>query len=91
LVTVLDGLVTGGDDVPLPRLRRVSAPSRYHQPSCPFSIGWDANDLQRNWRVGATVASPLGTRQSIKLYASRGVSARTGNNVNLIGIALHYR
>ena len=49
------------------------------------------NDLQRNWRVGATLAVPVTPQQSIKLYASRGVSARTGNNFDLLGIAWQYR
>jgi hypothetical protein len=49
------------------------------------------NDLQRNWRVGATLAMPLTSQQSIKFYASKGVSARTGNNFDLIGIAWQYR
>jgi hypothetical protein len=49
------------------------------------------SDLQRNWRLGATLAFPLSVRHSVKLYASSGVSARTGNNYDLIGIALQYR
>ncbi|MDO9713895.1 transporter [Paracraurococcus lichenis] len=49
------------------------------------------SDLQRNWRLGATLAFPLSVHHSIKLYASSGVSARTGNNYDLIGIALQYR
>ena len=49
------------------------------------------SDLQQNWRVGATLALPLDIRNSIKLYASNGVSARTGNNYELIGIAWQYR
>ncbi|MGH6911180.1 MAG: transporter [Phenylobacterium sp.] len=49
------------------------------------------NDLQRNWRVGATLAVPVTSQQSIKFYASRGVSARTGNNFDLIGVAWQYR
>lgn len=53
--------------------------------------GVAGNDLQRNWRLGATLTFPLNTRQSIKLYGSSGVAARTGNNYNLIGIALQYR
>jgi hypothetical protein len=48
-------------------------------------------DLQRNWRAGLTVALPVDRRNSIKLYASRGVSARTGNNFDLAGIAWQYR
>ena len=53
--------------------------------------GVAGNDLQRNWRLGATLTFPLNTRQSIKFYGSSGVAARTGNNYNLIGIALQYR
>ena len=49
------------------------------------------DDLQRNWRLGATLSFPLSARYSVRLYASRGVSARTHNNYDLIGIALQYR
>jgi hypothetical protein len=49
------------------------------------------NDLQQNWRVGATRALPVDRHNSIKLYASSGVSARTGNNFDLLGIAWQYR
>ena len=49
------------------------------------------NDLQRNWRVGATLAFPLDARNSIKFFGSSGVSARTGNNYDLFGIAWQYR
>jgi hypothetical protein len=48
-------------------------------------------DLQRNWRLGATYAFPVSSRQSIKLYASRGVTARTGNSFDLLGIAWQRR
>jgi hypothetical protein len=48
-------------------------------------------DLQRNWRFGGTLALPLSPNYSIKLFASTGVSARTNNNYNLIGILLQYR
>jgi len=53
--------------------------------------GARSNDLQQNWRVGGTLAVPVDARNSIKLYASRGVSARTGNNFDLAGIAWQYR
>ncbi|MGH8618174.1 MAG: transporter [Burkholderiales bacterium] len=49
------------------------------------------NDLQQNWRLGGTVAFPVDRNNSIKLYASSGVSARTGNNYDLIGIGWQYR
>ncbi|MDQ1241698.1 MAG: hypothetical protein QG550_949, partial [Pseudomonadota bacterium] len=42
-------------------------------------------------RVGATLAFPVNARNSIKLYGSSGVSARTGNNFDLLGIAWQYR
>jgi len=49
------------------------------------------SDLQQNWRVGATLALPVDRANSIKFYASSGVSARTGNNYDLIGVAWQYR
>jgi hypothetical protein len=48
-------------------------------------------DLQSNWRLGVTLAQPITRRHSIKLNASRGVSARTGNNYDLVGVAWQYR
>ena len=50
----------------------------------------DAN-LQQNWRVGATLALPVDVRNSVKLYANSGVSARTGNSYDLVGAAWQYR
>ncbi len=49
------------------------------------------DDLQQNWRVGATLALPLSRYNSLKVYASDGVSARTGNNFKLVGIAVQHR
>ena len=49
------------------------------------------DDLQRNWRAGATLSFPLASRYSVRLYASRGVAARTHDNYDLIGIQLQYR
>jgi hypothetical protein len=53
--------------------------------------GTGKRDLQRNWRTGATLALPVNRQNSIKLYASTGVSARTGNNFDLAGILWQYR
>jgi hypothetical protein len=53
--------------------------------------GVRGDDLQKNWRVGATVALPVDVRNSIKFHASSGVSARTGNNYDLVGVAWQYR
>jgi hypothetical protein len=49
------------------------------------------SDLQQNWRVGGTLTIPLDVRNSIKLFASSGVSSRTGNDYDLVGIAWQYR
>lgn len=48
-------------------------------------------DRQNNWRLGGTLALPVDVHNSVKLYASRGVSARTGNDYDLLGIAWQYR
>ena len=49
------------------------------------------SDLQQNWRVGGTLAFPVDRENSIKFYASKGVSARTGDSYDLIGAAWQYR
>ncbi|MEO8124907.1 MAG: transporter [Burkholderiales bacterium] len=49
------------------------------------------NDLQQNWRLGGTLSFPVNVHNSVKLYASSGVSARTGNSFDLFGIAWQYR
>lgn len=48
-------------------------------------------DLQQNWRVGTTLAIPIDLYNSIKFYASSGVSARTGNEFDALGFAWQYR
>jgi hypothetical protein len=53
--------------------------------------GVRGDNYQQNWRTGATLALPIDIHNSIKLYASKGVAARTGNNFDLIGIAWQYR
>jgi hypothetical protein len=53
--------------------------------------GVRGNDLQENSRVGATVALPVNRHNSVKLYASTGVSARTGSNFDIVGIAWQFR
>jgi hypothetical protein len=50
-----------------------------------------SSDLQQNWRAGGTLAFPVDIHNSVKLYASTGVSARTGNNYDLLGIVWQYR
>jgi hypothetical protein len=53
--------------------------------------GVSRNDRQQNWRIGMTLAVPVDRRNSIKFSASSGVSARTGNNFDAIGVAWQYR
>ena len=53
--------------------------------------GVRGDDGQQNWRGGGTLALPVDVGHSIKIYASSGVSARTDNNYDLIGIAWQYR
>jgi len=53
--------------------------------------GVSKGNLQRNWRAGLSLAVPVTRAMSIKLNASKGVSARTGNNFDLYGVALQYR
>jgi len=53
--------------------------------------GARANDLQQNWRLGGTLALPVDRYHSVKLYASTGVSDRTGNDFDGLGIAWQYR
>jgi hypothetical protein len=49
------------------------------------------DDRESNSRAGLTVAVPVDRSNSIKLYASRGVSTRIGTNFNTFGIAWQYR
>jgi hypothetical protein len=44
-----------------------------------------------NWRYGATLALPVDRNNSIKVYGSNGLSARTGANYKLIGLVWQYR
>jgi hypothetical protein len=53
--------------------------------------GVRGEDVQGNSRVGATLALPVDRYNSIKFYASTGVSTRTGSDYNLGGIAWQYR
>lgn len=49
------------------------------------------DDLQRNWRVGATFSMPIDAHHSIKLYASTGVSTRTGSDFDAVGLVWQHR
>jgi hypothetical protein len=49
------------------------------------------DDLQKNTRLGVTVALPVNRHTSVKLYGSTGVSTRTGSDFDAVGILLQYR
>jgi hypothetical protein len=49
------------------------------------------NDLQTNWRIGATLALPINRRHSIKLYGSTGLYTRTGTKFNVFGAVWQFR
>jgi hypothetical protein len=53
--------------------------------------GVQDSNFQGNTRLGVTFALPVNRHTSIKLYASTGVSTRTGGNFDTIGIAGQYR
>jgi len=53
--------------------------------------GTRSNDRADNSRVGATLALPVNRNNSMKLYASSGVSTRTGSDFDLIGVLWQYR
>ena len=45
----------------------------------------------KNWRYGATLVFPVDRYNSIKGYASNGISARTGDSYKLVGVLWQYR
>jgi hypothetical protein len=53
--------------------------------------GVTGNDRQRNSRGGVTVALPVSRYNSVKLYASTGVSTRTGSDFDTFGIVWQTR
>jgi hypothetical protein len=53
--------------------------------------GVEGDDLQKNTRLGVTVALPVNRHISVKLYGSTGVSTRTGSDFDAIGIVVQYR
>jgi len=56
------------------------------------SVNGNVNeDLQSNTRWGATLAQAFDIHNSIKLYFSSGVVARTGTNFTTVGVAWQYR
>ena len=63
----------------------------YYQGGRTTVDGVRSNEVLGNSRVGATLALPVDRQNSIKLYASTGVSTRTGTGFNIGGIAWQHR
>jgi hypothetical protein len=53
--------------------------------------GVRSDDLEKNSRVGATLALPVNRNNSIKLFASTSVHTSTGSDYDQIGIFWQYR
>jgi len=53
--------------------------------------GIEADTLQENTRLGATLSLPINRHNSVKLYTTSGVSTRTGSNFDTLGISWQYR
>lgn len=53
--------------------------------------GVSNRDEQDNSRIGLTLAIPLNKNNSIKLYASNGLSTSTGGDYDLVGAVWQYR
>jgi hypothetical protein len=53
--------------------------------------GVEGKDLQKNTRLGLTVAIPMGIHQSLKINLSTGVSTRTGSDYDVVGLIWQYR
>jgi hypothetical protein len=53
--------------------------------------GVENDDRLSNSRIGVTLAIPVDRRHSVKLYGSSGISTRTGEDFDRIGVAWQYR
>jgi hypothetical protein len=53
--------------------------------------GINNDDRLETWRLGATLSIPIARHHSIKLFGSTGVSTRTGNDFDAVGIVWQYR
>lgn len=69
----------------------VSVDATYYAGGATTIGGVFRNDLQQNWRLGATLVTPITHRHILKFNFSTGVYARTGNNFDLAAITWQYR
>jgi hypothetical protein len=52
--------------------------------------GKPEQEIQENWRLGATLVFPVSRRNTLKLWGSTGLYARTGGNFHLLGASWIY-
>ncbi len=52
--------------------------------------GEPAQEIQQNWRLGGTLVFPVSRRNSLKLWGSSGLYARTGGNFHILGASWIY-
>jgi hypothetical protein len=69
----------------------VALSSTYDYGGTTTTAGLRNDDLQNNWRGGATLALPVNRNNSIKLFANTGIQIIAGTDVKLVGIIWQYR
>ncbi|MDF7806947.1 transporter [Pontiellaceae bacterium B12219] len=74
-----------------PSMIWVALDGTYYQGGETTVGGVEKNNELGNSRLGATLALPVDKRNSVKLYASAGISTRTGSDFNTFGLAWQYR
>jgi hypothetical protein len=74
-----------------PNTAWLSADATYFTGGQSAIIGQWVNNYQENWRFGTTLSIPVNKHNSVKIYGSTGVFARTGNNYDLLGVSWQYR
>lgn len=75
----------------LPKGRWFSVDGNYFWGGRTERNGVRREDRQENSRIGITLGWPLDARNSLKLYASRGVVTQVGNDSDTVGLAWQYR
>ena len=53
--------------------------------------GVERDDLQKNARMGITLALPVNRNNSVKLYASTALHTTVGNDYDMVGVVWQYR
>jgi hypothetical protein len=48
------------------------------------------SDFQKNWRIGATFAAPLGRQHALKVLANTGAATRAGSDFDALTVAYQY-